>query len=626
MGGGQVRELIPAQPGCGVVITARQRLPEIEVAHHHVPPLAPLDRDTATELLLRRVTSFGIDVSADLDAVDKVVTLCGGLPLALRIAAALRVHQHPQPTAELASRLARQGVPGFAFREQNLARTIGAGFDRLGDDARRLFLDLGLLQLRSFGLWTAAALLPGRELEAAAALSQLAGSSMIEPAEREVRYRFHDLTRDYAHRRAKMQYPEKGDREARPGQVYRALLTLTRMAHAGLYGGSFEVVHSDVPDWDPPAEVLAEIRDSPLEWFEKERLNIRAAIMHCAELGLTGIGWDLAVSAHEFYTLRGYFDDWYATSTAALRACQDASDTRGEGVLLTCLGQPALIASRRAGQVSGVAELQRATELLADCGDVHGRAIALRTLANALRRRGLLARPLQLFTEALAGYAASSDTVGQSQTLRLIGQTYLDLGEYKDALGMLERAERLAAELGDGRLLAQTRYWIGQTCLAAGDLDRAHRALTEVLGAYREPTSLGHAYAVHGLGDLARRRGEAAEAAQYLALAAELARQGADAVLEGRARLSASALHAAAGHPQEQIPLLQDAVECFAGCGAAYLEAQALSEMGWAYASLGDSAAARTSWDRAEEVYAGMALPAEDRARRQPPGPVRPGD
>ena len=46
---------------------------------------------------LRVVGDAGITLDNDLDAVGRVVALCGGLPLALRIAGALRVHDHPRP-------------------------------------------------------------------------------------------------------------------------------------------------------------------------------------------------------------------------------------------------------------------------------------------------------------------------------------------------------------------------------------------------------------------------------------------------------------------------------------------------------------------------------------------------
>ncbi len=440
---------------------------------------------------------------------------------------------------------------------------------------------------------------------------------MIEPTESAVRYRFHDLTREYAARRARAEYASADDRGAVPARAYRALLTLTRRAHAGLYGGDFEVVHCAVPDWDAPPAVLAEVDQAPLEWFENERLNIRAAVSHCAELGLVDICWDLAVSAHEFFTVRSYFDDWYATHAAALQACREAGNRRGEAVLLACLGQPALVASRRAG-VSGLAELQRAADLLAECHDRHGQAIALRTLGNALRRRGHLARPLALFNEALAHYEASGDTVGQWLTLRYIGQTHLDRGSYDEALRVLRAAEKAVAEFGEPRLLAQTRYWIGQTCLAAGDLAGATAAFEAVLDAYGEPAALGHAYAVHGLGDVARRTGAYRAAGRNLRLAADLARDGADAVLEGRAYLSIAELHAALGRPGKRLAALEQAVTCFAGCGAAFLQAQALAALARAHGDAGDAAAARATWARVEGLYQEMALPDEDRIHRGP--------
>src|SRR5205814_5774946 len=131
---------------------------------------------------------------------------------------------------------------------------------------------------------------------------------MIEPGLAGTRYRFHDLTREYAARRAAAEQPD--DRVAVPDRVYRALLTLARRAHSRLYGGDFEVVHSEIPDWDAPPEALAEVDASPIDWFEKERVNMRLAIGHAAQLGLSSLCWDLAVSAHEFYTIRAYFDDW----------------------------------------------------------------------------------------------------------------------------------------------------------------------------------------------------------------------------------------------------------------------------------------------------------------------------
>lgn len=614
-GGPQVSELLPASLGCAVLVTARQRLPEVEGAHH-VAPLEPLDRVDATEFFLRVVGDAGISLENDLDAAGRIVAMCGGLPLALRIVAALRVHDHPRPTSELADRLARQGPEGFTYGELNVARSIGAGFDPLGPDARQLFLGLGLLPLSSFGLWTAAALLDRSGTDSAMALSQLAARFIAEPVQDRMRYRFHDLTRDYARRRALAEYP--GNRDAVPERVYRALLTLVRRAHGRLYGGDFEVVHSAVPEWAAPPQVLAEVDAAPLEWFDNERSSIRLAVEHCRELGLTSICWDLAVSSHEFYTIRGYFDDWHATHSTALDACRRAGDRRGEGVVLVCLNQPALVASRRTDSQAAIADLWRAAGLLAESEDRHGQGIALRTLGNALRRQGHITRPLALFDEALAYYSASGDTVGRWQTLRYAGQTLLDRGSHEDARRALEQAQSLAAGLSNERLTALTQYWIGQNRLATGDLGDAQAAFDAVFDIYRNDMSVAHAYAAHGLAEIACRRGAFSVAERHLAVAGDLARDGEDAILEGRVWLSAATLHRAQGQPDEQAAALREAAAVFAGCGVTYLEVRALAELAQVMADRGDTVAAAQAWARVESLWDVAGVPAADRIHRRP--------
>jgi tetratricopeptide (TPR) repeat protein/Mrp family chromosome partitioning ATPase len=619
--GVQVAELAPANPGCAVVVTARQRLPEISDAHR-VAPLEPLSRANATELFLLVVREAGIQIDDDQVSVDRVVTLCGGLPLALRIAGALRVHEHPMPTAELADRLARQGPQALVYGKQSVARTIGAGFERLDEAARMLFLGLGLLPLTKFGRWTAAALLagPGGSEDwgtpGAAELAQLASTFMIEPVERELRFRFHDLTREYVSRRALAEYP--GDRDQVPVLAYSALLTLARRAHATLYGGDFEVVHSAVPDWNVPPAVLAEVTAGAMGWFEKERLNIRAAVAHCAELGLADLCWDLAVSAHEFYGIRGYFDDWYSTHTQALAACRKAGDARGEGIVLACLNQPALVASGRIDSKSAIAALQQAVRLLQASGDRHGQAITLRTLVHALRRQGHLTRPLELFDEVLAHYEASGDAVGRWQTWRFIGRTYLDLGQAENARRALETAEGIAIQLDNKRLIAQTRYWIGQTCLVMDDLDGAQAAFDSVYDTYQDDTGLDHAYARHGLGMMARCTGAFTLADLHLTEAVRLAQEYGDEGLEGRAWLSIAALRLAQGRQVEQLAAIDSAIGVFSGGGAVRLEVQALAALAQVRSDRGEQEAADRAWATIADRYDEAELPEQDRVIRRP--------
>ena len=613
----QIRDLVPANPACAVLVTTRRRrLPDLDGAVHHVPSLAALMPATAIELFRRVVARSGVELPADDPAIERVVDLCAGLPLAVRIAAAQRSRDHPRSTTELADRLARVGLRAFTYRERSVALTIGSSFDQLDSDAQHLFLALAVARLPEFGSWTAAALLDDPSADPADALSRLAAYSLVESAGSRPRYRFHDLTRDYAYELAAARYSEP-ERRLMSQRAYSALLTLTRRAHRTLVGGDFEVVHGDILDSPLPGEVLTEVDASPMNWFELERPNIGAAVARCADLGMADLAWDLAFSAHELYTRGGYFDDWYDTHTAALRACVAGENSRGEAVMLVGLGQPALVASRRSGGLPIPANLERAIELLTGTGDRHGRAIAERTLANALRRGGQLGRPLELFQRALVGYEASDDRVGRWQTLRYIAHTYLDRREHDEALSLLQTALTAAAELGD-RAVAQTRYWMGQAHLAAGELDAARADFTAVLDAFPEPVGSGHAYAAHGLGEVSLRLGDLDDAAARLDLAARLAREAEDGTLEGRVFLSIAGLRMRRTDPDAEVAALWHAAECFAAADAVYLQAQALAELSLAEARRGDAEAAALASNRVRNLYAAMDIPLGDRIHEGP--------
>jgi tetratricopeptide (TPR) repeat protein len=245
--------------------------------------------------------------------------------------------------------------------------------------------------------------------------------------------------------------------------------------------------------------------------------------------------------------------------------------------------------------------------LLTAAGERHGLAIALRTLGNALRRRGELTRPLMVFEDALEHYRAAGDTAGVLQTMRFIGQTHLDRGDLAEAREMLRQAETSARELGRGRLLAQARYWTGRVALAMHDLREARAAFGDVRVGSR-------AYAQHGFGDLALAEGDPDRARDLLHEAESLAHASADVMLEGRVALSVAAWERQHGEPVDRLVALLRAVARFQACGAAGLEIQAQGLLADAYEELDDVIAAAAARERVEELCA--AVPPVDRPKR----------
>ncbi|CAO0825522.1 hypothetical protein SMICM17S_11947 [Streptomyces microflavus] len=108
---GQVRTLIPERSDSLVIVTAREPLElpaDIPAWVHHLP-VRPLDAAGAEELL-REVAGGEEAGPYDYPATDAVVELCGGLPLALRVAASSLGDRTRSALAEDLARV-RSGVP-----------------------------------------------------------------------------------------------------------------------------------------------------------------------------------------------------------------------------------------------------------------------------------------------------------------------------------------------------------------------------------------------------------------------------------------------------------------------------------------------------------------------------------
>ena len=196
----QVRPLLPGSPGCLVIATSRNPLTGLAMTEGarlltlHLPSVL-----TAKEILERRLGTGR--VAAELEAVEKIIQLCGRLPLALAIVSA-RAAAHPDFTlASIATDLRRTQGRLDAFGAAGLdadARTVFSwSYHLLTPRACRLFRMLSLQPATDITAAASASLL-GVPPEAASQLvAELANTSLITE-HRPGRYSFHELTRSYA--------------------------------------------------------------------------------------------------------------------------------------------------------------------------------------------------------------------------------------------------------------------------------------------------------------------------------------------------------------------------------------------------------------------------------------------
>lgn len=190
----QVRPLLPATDSCVVLITSRRRLMGLDAAH--ALSLGRLDHGSAVEMMTRVA---GERVLADHDAAAELVALCGGLPLALRIAAAKLTHRPGWTVGDLVHRLRRAQHPSaeLAVEGRAVSAAFTLSYSQLPTPAQRVFRLLAVHPGGTFETHCVAAIAGLTPADANDIVEQLVDVHLLDtPADG--RYRFHDLLLDYA--------------------------------------------------------------------------------------------------------------------------------------------------------------------------------------------------------------------------------------------------------------------------------------------------------------------------------------------------------------------------------------------------------------------------------------------
>jgi hypothetical protein len=189
----QVTPLIPASPGSLILVTSRRPLPALCGAHPL--PLAELPAADALALF-SRVARLGPVTAAG--AVEQIVDLCAGSPLAIRLVAAV-LRAHPGRPDLLAARLCAAMLPtrDLDDTERGLAAAFVLAYAALPAEPRRLLRLLGATPPHDISASTAAAVLDIPATVAVRALHQLHAARLLDPRPAD-RYRLPTPLRRYA--------------------------------------------------------------------------------------------------------------------------------------------------------------------------------------------------------------------------------------------------------------------------------------------------------------------------------------------------------------------------------------------------------------------------------------------
>ncbi|MEU0991367.1 BTAD domain-containing putative transcriptional regulator [Streptomyces sp. NPDC005953] len=201
----QIRPLIPGSGGSRLLVTSRRLLADLEGAHSL--PLSPLDEAAALELL-GSIVGPAV-VRAEPQAARVVLTICAGLPLAIRIAGTRLLERPHWSIADFARRLtsAPRLLDELRTGDLGIRPSLDADHDGLrptastGVDPAEVFTLLGATETGYTSSGRVAMLLGCSEATAEEGLDALVEAHLLHPP-RAGRYRLDALLQAYASERA----------------------------------------------------------------------------------------------------------------------------------------------------------------------------------------------------------------------------------------------------------------------------------------------------------------------------------------------------------------------------------------------------------------------------------------
>ncbi|MFJ5265483.1 AAA family ATPase [Streptomyces sp. NPDC088387] len=513
-----VRTLIPKGPGSGVLVTSHRTLGEL-VARDDATPvgLKPLD-DHGGLALLADLCPRAVD--ADQTAAERLVRLCGGLPVALRIVAARLKTEEGLTAAELVEELSDETdrLAGLSLpaEELSVSAALGPSYRLLPPDAARLYRLLGCLPTSRFDAGVAAATADVDTRVAKRLLRILAGASLVQ-RETDGRYVMHDLIRLHARECADREEPATVEAELiwRVGTHY---LVLTAFADRAIKKKRKRIADLSALLRDANDPFAAPDGPAPLVWLNTERAAILGILRTASRYGWHTLVWQLAEAFTALFLHHRYLDSWReslalgaeAAAAAATEVDQAAGEVTeawaAEARLRSLLSRPLMDLDRHD---EARTQLEQALLLAETVDDLVLRASVMEFQGRYLDRHDP-GNAVAAYRRSLALNVEAGEARGAAIAAVFLGSALSVGGEHTEALAVLRRAhdDLLADEEPDVRMAARALAAIGLVRDRLGDTGAADRDLKEAVGILRERNAMHYAAeALVGLAGIAQRTG-----------------------------------------------------------------------------------------------------------------------
>ena len=462
----QVADVLPrGAGGHRVLITSRDsmaRLPQARLVDLHV--LQPAEAVDLLAAGLYRRDRADRRVAADPAAAAQLVELCGQLPLAVQIVAALLADEPDRPLSEMVIDLTDEGHR-LAGLDYDGRWAVRAAFDlsyrRLDPAIADLFGWLAAVPGPDVGLAVAAAVADRNEPTTRAGLRALCRAHLLDqqsvsqPRQRP-RWRMHDLIRLYAAEHLTPDQHTAGfDRVL---AHYRHTADLAVRPFIALAADQDEVL----AEFSTPQDAMA--------WVLAERAGLVACIVHAAGTHPNDTV-RLAEAVAPLLERTRLLADWVTVASAAVQAA-DALDRNAAADTWNELGL-ALHYVRRFDEA--IAALQQARDISRELGDRRGEGSASDNLGIALVEARRFDEAITAHQQARDISREVGDRRGEGIACGNLGVALAEARRFDEAITCHQQAGDISREIGDRH--AEGRAW-GNMGAALQQLRRFDEAIT----------------------------------------------------------------------------------------------------------------------------------------------------
>lgn len=586
---GQVEDLLPRHRAHRALVTTRDAL-DLPAARR--VPLDVLSPAEAADLLNRTLLDADpADARPDREpeVVARLVRLCGLLPLAIEIAAAILADEPGSSIAGLAEQFAHANarLSGLRRARPKVTSVIDVSYRRL---AGREPAAAGLLPLLTVNpgpdlATEAAAALAGAEPAETATLLRILRAASLLQYTAAGRWRLHDLVALYARR-----HLSEDSADTALDRLVDHYAEVTKDGDK----------HLHALDGQPLPDRFTG-RDQALAWFDAERANIIALVTLTHQTRRYEETCVLASSVAEYLRWRRHLTDWITVAEHAAAAAAALGAPQRIATVLNRLGF-ALCAVRRFDEA--IAAHQQARNIFRRFGDGHGEAMADNGLGLALSEVHRFDEAITAHEEARDIFRRFDDRHGEAVAWNNLGLARRELGRFPEAITAHERARDIHRGFNDPRGEAIACNGLGLALRQVGkaaEAVTAHEQAREIFGRlgdrYREALALNDLGLALGA---AERFSEAAASHQQ---ARDIFRQFGDRAGEATASGDLGSALRAAGQFEEAVVVHREDIESCRETGDRQGEGGAWNRLGLAESALGHFEEAVAAHRQARDIF-----------------------